>query len=93
MRAGNEQTKLEYAKALVTKKEVEQCKESREIVWNMTTEVNLTSQPIVLCCFSTYFEPVLVDGEKYTPAEIGLTAFSLKDEVIDNFARIIDPTE
>ncbi|CAL8105391.1 unnamed protein product [Orchesella dallaii] len=38
MRAGNEQTKLETPRALVAQKEAEQCKENREIVWNMITE-------------------------------------------------------
>ncbi|CAL8129408.1 unnamed protein product [Orchesella dallaii] len=93
MRAENEGTKLENAKALVTQKDAEQSKDNREIVWNMFTEKNWTSQPIVLCCFSTYFEPALGDGEMYIPAEIGLTAFSLKNGLIDNFARIIDPSE
>ncbi|CAL8120851.1 unnamed protein product [Orchesella dallaii] len=77
--------------ALVAQKEAEQCKENGEIVWNMITEVNWTSQAIVVWCFTTYFEPALGDGEVYTPAEIGLTAFSLKNGLIENFALIVDP--
>ncbi|CAL8105402.1 unnamed protein product [Orchesella dallaii] len=61
-------------------------------VWKMFASRDWITKPIVLCSFSLYYEPNdLKPDEKFIPAEIGLTAFSLKQGIIDNYARIIDP--
>ncbi|CAL8071615.1 unnamed protein product [Orchesella dallaii] len=63
-------------------------------VWKMFSSGDWIAKPIVICSFSVYYEPNdSKPDEKFIPAEIGLTAFSLEQGVIDNYARIIDPGE
>lgn len=63
----------------------------RAMVCKMFENSEWRSQPIVVCSFSLYVDPGLQD--MYLPAEVGLSAFSLENGVLDNYARIIDPGE
>jgi len=72
----------------------EQRKHNRSIVWNMFGTDDWIKKHIIICNFSLFFEvnPNCL-LEDFIPAEIGLAAFSLQDGVVDNFARLIDPSK
>ncbi len=61
----------------------------RATVFQIFRSQNWNSHPIVICNFTLYNEPEYYH-DMHVPAEIGLSAMSLKNGVIDNYARIID---
>lgn len=58
------------------------------VVKHFFRDPNWRDTTIVVCDFTLYFERNKVAF--YAPAEIGLSAFSLKKGMVDNFGRVID---
>jgi len=68
-----------------------QKEKARCVVLEIMKVCNHQEIPIVLVNFSEYWELTNGNGTVAIPAEVGLTAFSVKNGLYDNFSSLIDP--